>query len=63
MAPLLAAVVSGVSGFAAKVVATLMTEKMIAYVTFYFLEQWVKSTETNVDNELVAEVKKAYYKE
>lgn len=63
MAPVLAAVVSGLSSFATKVLATLMTEKMIAYVTFYFLERWVKSTDTDVDDTLVAEVKKAYYKE
>lgn len=63
MPALLVAFLSGLSGFATRLLGAVLTEKMIAHITFYFLERWVQSTDTNVDNELLESVKKAYYKE
>lgn len=44
-----------------KMVLSLLGEKIVAYMAFSLLVYLAGLTETNIDNEVVAQWKKAYY--
>lgn len=46
-----------------KILLSLLGEKLVAYMTFSFLEFLAERTDTNIDNKIVKEWKDAYYGE
>ena len=58
---MITAILGGLKVFAGRLLVSLCTEKFVAWLAFYFLDKLVASTENEVDDEVVSEVKKAYY--
>lgn len=55
-------IVTSLMSFGKKLLATLLTEKIIALITFKTAKAIASKTETKADDEIVAEVEKAYNK-
>jgi hypothetical protein len=54
-------VFKGVASVLANIAMTLLSRKIIEYITFSFLEWLVKRTDTKYDDELLEKVKTEYY--
>jgi hypothetical protein len=54
-------VFKGVASVLANIAMTMLSRKIIEYITFSFLEWLVKRTDTKYDDELLEKVKTEYY--
>lgn len=55
--------VSVVGRIGMKILTAFLTEKVLARLMFGLMERFVKHTDNKIDDQLVADVKKAYYGE
>lgn len=62
MPAMLSGLLAGLGAFASRLLLSLATEKFIAYLFFLIADRYVQSTNTDFDNKLVEQMKKAYEK-